>query len=74
MTQPEFLLLWTQDRATRKRVAELLVKELTTIPTRDFDENTPPNRAMRRAILAELKARGGPSWWGDGMSFLEGTR
>ena len=72
MSQPEFLLLWTQDRQTRRRVAELLAKELTTIPAREVNENTPPNRAMRRAILAELKARGGADWGSDGMSFLEG--
>lgn len=72
MAQPEFLLLWTQDRATRRRVAELLSKELTTIPVREMNENTPPNREMRRAILAELKRRGGDEWGSDAVAFLEG--
>jgi hypothetical protein len=62
MTQPELLLLWPLGRAMRRRVAELLAKELLTIPTRDINESTPPNRAMRRAILAELAQRN-PTWW-----------
>lgn len=60
--QPEVLLLWTQDRNTRKRVAQLLAKQMTTIPVRDMDENTPPNRAMRRAILDAL-AHDNPEYW-----------
>ena len=64
MQQPAMLLLWPLDRATRRRVADLLAKELLTIPTRDINENTPPNRAVRRAILAEL-ARQNPTWWED---------
>jgi hypothetical protein len=72
MSQPEFLLLWTQDRQTRRRVAALLAKELTTIPVRDINENTPPNRAMRKAILAELKRQAGAEWGRDGLAFLEG--
>ena len=62
MTQPAMLLLWPLDRSTRRRVAELLAKELLTIPVREFNENTPPNRAMRRVILAEL-AHKNPTWW-----------
>lgn len=62
MAQPAMLLLWPLDRATRRRVAELLARELLTIPVRTFNENTPPNRALRRAILAELK-RNNPTWW-----------
>jgi len=62
MQQREMLVLWPLDRNTRRRVAELLAKELLTIPVRGTDENTPPNRAMRRAILAELE-RKNPRWW-----------
>ncbi len=62
MAQPEVLFLWAQDRHARKRVAELLVKELLTIPRRDFNENTPPNRTMRRAMLQALK-QSNPEWW-----------
>lgn len=62
MQQPQLLLLWPLGRGTRRRVADLLAKELMTIPTRTMNENTPPNRAMRRAILAELE-RHDPRWW-----------
>lgn len=69
MQQPEVLLLWTQDRQTRRRVAELLAKELTTIPVRDSNENTPPNRAMRRALMQAMP----PSWWAEAEPWLLGT-
>lgn len=55
MVQPELLLLWTQDRYTRRRVAHLLGSALLTIPFREMTESTPPNRAMRRAIFQELE-------------------
>ena len=54
--QREMLLLWPLGRATRRKVADLLAKELLTIPVRQLNENTPPNRAMRRAIL-QMMAR-----------------
>lgn len=62
MQQPELLLIWSQPRPTRKRVADLLAKELTTIPVRLIDENTLPNRAMRREILATIR-RADPEFW-----------
>lgn len=62
MSQPGMLLLWPLDRHTRRRVADLLAKELLTIPVRDFNENTPPNRAFRRAMMAELR-RANPQWY-----------
>lgn len=65
MSQPQMLLLWPLGRATRRRVAELLAKELLTIPHRVFDENTPPNREMRRAMIQELN-RVNPRWWEEG--------
>jgi hypothetical protein len=71
LAQPELLMLWTQDRATRRRVAKLVADELLTIPTRNLNENTPPSRAMRRAILAELK-RSNPEFWEDASAFLGG--
>ena len=55
LTQPEMLLLWPLDRATRHRVASLLAKELLTIPTRDMNESTPPNRTLRRSIMREIR-------------------
>lgn len=65
MQQPELLLLWVQDRQTRRRVAELLAKELLTIPVRNM-ENALPNRAMRKQILAQL-AKADPTVW-EGMT------
>lgn len=62
LQQPELLLLWPLDRQTRRRVANLLATELLTIPHRVMDENTPPNRVMRRAMMAELK-KADPRWW-----------
>jgi hypothetical protein len=62
LMQPELLLLWEQGRSTRRRVAELLAKELLTIPVRQFNENTPPNRATRKAIVRELD-KAGVQWW-----------
>lgn len=61
--QPELLLLWTADRNTRRRAAKALADELLTIPVRAMTETTPPNRALRRRILAELE-RNNPRWWG----------
>lgn len=55
MQQREMLLLWPLDRNVRRRIATLLAKELLTIPVREFDENTPPNRAVRRAIMAAVR-------------------
>jgi hypothetical protein len=60
--QPELLLLWTQGRDTRRRVAKMLATELMTIPAREFNETSAPSRAMRRAIMQELK-RDNPTWW-----------
>lgn len=54
MQQKEMLLLWPLDRSLRRRLARALAKELLTIPVREFDENTPPNRVMRRAIMQAL--------------------
>jgi hypothetical protein len=71
LEQPELLLLWTQPRATRRRVAQLVAQELMTIPAREFNENTPPTRAQRRQILAELK-RTNREWWADAKAFLGG--
>ena len=62
MQQPELLILWTQPRAVRKAIAKLLSEELLTIPVRGFDENTLPNRQMRRRILAEVR-RTDPDFW-----------
>lgn len=62
MQQPELLILWSQPRHTRRRVATELAEELLTIPKRVFDETTLPNRAMRKRILAEVR-RTDPDWW-----------
>lgn len=68
IAQPELLILWTQPRSTRKRVAELLAHELMTIPKRMVDETTPPNRSVRRAILRELEKNG--AYWEDAADFM----
>ena len=62
MMQPELLLLWPLGRQTRKTVARLLATELLTIPVRESNENTPPNRAMRREMMRVLE-RTSPTWW-----------
>lgn len=50
--QPEWVLVFNHDRASRRRAADLVAKELTTIPQR-IDQ--PLNRKLRRTILAALK-------------------
>jgi hypothetical protein len=72
MQQPELLFIWSQDRYTRRRVSEMIAKELVTIPTRRIDDSTPPNRAFRRAIVAEMK-KADPEWW-TGVAGLEGGK
>jgi hypothetical protein len=70
LAQPELLLLWTQPRGVRKQVSRMIATELMTIPTRQMNEGSEPNRAMRRQILALLK-RSGPGWAEDGLTFAE---
>lgn len=60
LQQPEVLFLWMQDRQTRRRVSEILAKQLTTIPVAMPDGQT-PNRAMRRAMFQVLNKN--PDWW-----------
>jgi endonuclease III len=55
--QPEWLDLMALDRGTRRRTADLVAKELLKLPVRTVDY--PVNRAMRRVIAAEIKAKGG---------------
>lgn len=65
MQQPEMLVLWMQDRQTRRRLAELLAKELLTIPVRNM-ENAAPNRAMRKQMLKVLAKADPTQWEGTG--------
>jgi hypothetical protein len=60
VVQPEIVLLWGQDRTTRKRVAAAIVDELTHIPTRESSDV--PNRSQRRRIIRELE-RQDKDWW-----------
>ncbi len=60
LQQPEVVLLWAQDRGTRKRVAAAVVDELARIPTRTPDGE--PNRAQRRRIMEELR-KADADWW-----------
>ena len=52
LQQPEMLLIWTQDRDTRKRVEREVAKLLTTIPARGMVD---ANRAFRRRIIKALE-------------------
>jgi hypothetical protein len=53
--QPQWaMLMGAADRRTRREVADLIAKEITTIPTAAYDPGT-PNRALRRAILKVLE-------------------
>jgi hypothetical protein len=53
--QPEWVLLFNHDRATRRRVADALSKSLTTIPKY---ENPGLNRKMRHTVASLLKREG----------------
>lgn len=54
LQQPEWLrLMALPARQTRKRVAELVAKELLLMPKRP--DQGQPGRQMRRKILAEMK-------------------
>lgn len=54
LQQPEWLyLMGLPDRHARRRVANLLARELTTIPV--ATSHQAPNRKLRRAIMNELK-------------------
>lgn len=59
LQQPEILLIWMQDRNTRKRVEAALAKGFTTIPARGMVEM---NRSTRRRVLAALDAQE-KEWW-----------
>lgn len=69
LQQPEVLYLWMQGRQTRRRVADILAKQLTTIPVTTPDGM--PNRAMRRAMFAELNKN--PDWWRRETFGLQGA-
>jgi len=61
MVQPEWLLLMgLPERQVRKRVADLVAKELMLMPKREYGGE--PNRALRRHIIRELD-KAEREWW-----------
>lgn len=59
LQQPEVLLIWTQDRYTRKEAARAIADMMTTIPRREADTL---NRAARKRLFKALDAAD-REWW-----------
>jgi len=59
LQQPEVILVWSQDRTTRKRVAEALADGFTKIPVREGQEY---NRDVKRRVVREMN-RQEREWW-----------